>query len=109
MEGDIKKEIIILHNTIAKMTDDHEVLSSTVGQVSSRVLSLGDADIQLQSQLDSMLEAEARMKLELDNITRIHIPKLSQELGDKSESLNGAFKRLQQVYIQQAATIITDL
>ena len=96
-DSDIKKEIIVIHNALAKVTDDHDVLSSTVGQMTNRLSSLGDSDRQLQSQLDSMLESLARLKLEVDNITRIHIPKLGDDLGEKNESLHGACKRLQKV------------
>lgn len=91
---DIQQEITVVHNTYANMKDEQEKMTQQIAQLTQRIGLLSEADQTTQATTGKIMESEARMRLELDDLRRIQILKLQTDMHERFESLANSHKKM---------------
>ena len=91
---DLQQEITVVHNTYANMKDEQEKMTQQIAQLTQRIGLLSEADQTTQVTTGKIMESEARMRLELDDLRRIQILKLQTDMHERFESLATSHKKM---------------
>jgi predicted nucleic acid-binding Zn-ribbon protein len=94
MITELQQEITVVHNTNANMKDEQEKMMQQINQLSQRIGLLTEADQTTQVTTGKIMESEARIRLELDDLRRIQILKLQTDMHERFESLASSHKKM---------------
>jgi len=94
MITELQQEITVVHNTNANMKDEQEKMMQQISQLSQRIGLLTEADQTTQVTTGKIMESEARIRLELDDLKRIQILKLQTDMHERFESLASSHKKM---------------
>ncbi len=91
--NDIQHELTNLSNTQCKLLDQYDDMKSQVSSLSAHMALLAEVDA--NKEINDMNLLINRLRLDVDNISKIQLNKVSNELLEKHDSLLASHKRLQ--------------
>jgi hypothetical protein len=91
--NDIQHELTTMSNTQCKLMDQYDEIKSQVSSLSAHMAVLAEVDA--NKEINDMNMLINRIRLDVDNISKIQLSKVSNELLEKHDSLLASHKRLQ--------------
>ena len=95
--NDIQHELGNLSNTQCKLLDQYDDMKSQVSSLSAHMAVLAEVDA--NKEINDINLLINRLRLDVDNISKIQLNKVSNELLEKHDSLLASHKRLQGMWL----------